>query len=296
MTSQMYAALLVLISDHFKIGVTVGAMLLVAGITFLRFCGSLSLPQRTAAPVASSTEPATTSAGVLSKAAASPTTYRSFLASDAKRAGLPTPTTGQMSHKLTYRSDEARHVLEIGAAPIEVAGLRLHVERTADLFVLGIENRTSSELAYEVITQPMPRSAECNSARPLPFDAMVVGKTDRELRTECKWSAGIALVVTKVETLELEPLSAFYVRHVPPSIVGIEDRIARGHRVAETGDRCSPMVPQAVREGIDRGEIGWRDLVDFYARHRCQTYQFPLSYRAFKADNEATLPVVDSPN
>src|SRR5262245_54379304 len=296
MTSQMYAALLVLISDHFKIGVTAVTILLDACITFLRFFGSLSLPSRTAAPTVESNEPTTTSAGVLSKAAASPTTYRSFLEADAKRAQLPAPTVEQMSHKLTYRSDEARHVLEIGAAPVEIAGLRLHVERSADLFVLQIENHTSSDLAYEVITQPMPRSAECNSARPLPFDAMVIGKSDREMRTECKWSTGIALVVTKVETVELSPLSAFYVRQVPPSIVGIEDRIARGHRVAETHDPCSSMVSQAVREGVDRQEIGWRDLVDFYARHRCQTYQFPLTYRAFKADNEAKLPVVDSPN
>src|SRR5262249_6235109 len=222
-------------SDHFKIGVTAGAILLVAGITFLRFCGSLSLPSRTAAPAVESNEPAT-SAGVLSKAAASPTTYRSFLEADAKHAQLPAPTIEQMSRKLTYRSDEARHVLEIGAAPVEIAGLRLHVERSADLFVLQIENHASSDLAYEVITQPMPRSAECNSARPLPFDAMVIGKSDREMRTECKWSTGIALVVTKVETVELSPLSAFYVRQVPPSIVGIEDRIARGHRVAETHD------------------------------------------------------------
>jgi hypothetical protein len=51
-------------------------------------------------------------------------------------------------------------------------------------------------------------------------------------------------------------------------------------------------VPQAVRSGLERGEIGWRDLIDFYARHRCQTYQFPLLYRAFKIDGERPVPAV----
>lgn len=293
MTSHMCDELVVLISDPFKLGVMAGAAVLVLSITLLRFCGGLSLPPRAGASTEILPVEPTTASGVMSKAVASPTTYRSFLETDAKRAGVAAPTIEQMSHKLTYRSDEARHVLELGAPPLEIAGLKLHVERSGDLFVLHIDNKTESDLAYEVISQPMPRSAACNASRPLPFDAMVVGKHERETRTECKWSPNIALVVTKVETLELSPLSAYYVRQIPPSIVGLEERITRGHRVAETGALCSPMLSQAVREQLDRGEIGWRDLVDFYARHRCETYQFPVSYRAFKVDAEHQLPVIE---
>jgi len=296
MTSQMCDELVVLISDPFKLGVMAGAIVLVLSITLLRFCGGLSLPAKAGASPTENApvESTPTTAGVMSKAAASPTTYKNFLDTDAKRAGVPTPTIEQMSHKLTYRGDEARHVLEIGSPAIEIAGLKLHVERTGDLFVLHIDNRTDSDLAYEVVSQPMPRSAACNSARPMPFDAMVIGKHDRETRTECKWTPNIALVVTKVETLELPPLSAYYVRRIPPSIVGIDDRIARGHGVTETGAMCAPMLSQAVREQLDRAEIGWRDLVDFYARHRCETYQFPVTYRAFKADAEQKLPVIEA--
>jgi len=81
--------------------------------------------------------------------------------------------------------------------------------------------------------------------------------------------------------------------HVPPAIVGIDPRVARGHRPATT-QRCTSAVSQAGRSGLERGEIGWRDLVDFYARHRCQTYQFPLTYRAFNRDNERTVPAGSS--
>jgi hypothetical protein len=52
------------------------------------------------------------------------------------------------------------------------------------------------------------------------------------------------------------------------------------------------VLGQAVRNGIESGEIGWRDLVDFYARHRCQTYTFPLEYRAFNVDGQRTLPAL----
>jgi hypothetical protein len=101
-----------------------------------------------------------------------------------------------------------------------------------------------------------------------------------------RWHEGIALAVSRAETVEVPPLSAWYLDHVPLSAVGLEPRFTRGHLAPETGARCTFAMPQAVRSGLERGEIGWRDLIDFYARHRCQTYQFPLSYRAFKQDGE----------
>ena len=109
---------------------------------------------------------------------------------------------------------------------------------------------------------------------------MTIHPQGREIRVECGWHDGIALAVARVETLEVLPLSAWYLDHVPPSAVGIEPRIARGHRQPASGAPCAFALSQAVRSGLERGEIGWRDLVDFYARHRCQTYQFPLSYQS----------------
>jgi hypothetical protein len=89
------------------------------------------------------------------------------------------------------------------------------------------------------------------------------------------------------------PLSSYYLSRTPPTLVGIDDRIARGHRDMATGDRCSTVISQVVRSGMDRGDIAWRDLVDFYARHRCQSYPFPSSYRALKSDGERAIPAVE---
>ena len=271
---------------QFRIGVLVGGVVLVAVITYLRFCGALSLPTKPPAP----TGPTGTQRQLLTQSTSSPSMYLDFLARDAASAGVRVPTQDEMGRKLAYRVDDARHVLELGKPAIELAGLRLHVERSGDTVVLAIQNLVDKDLAYEVTTAPSIGTALCNSARPLPINAMVIAKGTSETRTECVFRDGISIVVTKVETMEVGPLSSYYLSEVPPTLVGIDERIARGHHGVETKEPCSAVSSQVVRTGLERGDIGWRDLVDFYARHRCQTYQFPSSYRAFKSDNERPIP------
>lgn len=271
--------------QQYRLGVLAGAVALVSVITYLRFCGSVGLPAKPPPPAG----PSGTQTELLSKSASSPTVYTGFLASDASAAGVRTPTLTEMSRKLPYRVDEARHVLEPGNPPIDVAGLRLRLERSSDQVVMVIENLLESDAAYEVTSMPSG-GAGCNAARPLPFNAMVIRKGGSERRTECTWRDGMSIIVTKVETIEVLPLSAWYLSQLPPQVVGIEERIARGHHGVDSKEKCSAVVSQVVRTGFDRGEIGWRDLVDFYSRHRCQTYQFPSSYRALRADGERAVP------
>ena len=272
--------------QQYRIGVLAGAVVLVAVIMYLRFCGSVGLPPKPPPPMG----PSGTQTQLLTKSSGTPTVYKGFLEADATTAGVRAPSLEDMAKKLPYRVDEARHVLEPGQPPIEVAGVRLRVERTNDQAVLVIQNLLDSDAAYEVTSAPSTGGSACNSARPLPHNAMVVAKQSSERRTECLWRDGLAIIVTKVETIELSPLQAWYVSQLPPLVVGVDDRIARGHRGVEQKEKCSGVVSQVVRTGLDRGDIGWRDLIDFYARHRCQTYQFPSTYRAFRKDGERSVP------
>ena len=260
--------------------------MLVTVITYLRFCGSVGLPPKPAPP----SGPSGTQTQLLSKSTTSPTVYKGFLEADAQAAGVRTPSLDDMAKKLPYRVDEARHVLEPGQPPIEVAGLRLRVERTSDQVVMVIQNLLESEVAYHVVSSPSTGGSACKSASPLPLNAMVIAKRSSERRTECVWRDGMSIIVTKVETIELAPLMAWYLSQLPPSVVGIDDRIARGHHGVDSKEKCSALVSQVVRTGLDRGDIGWRDLIDFYSRHRCQTYQFPSTYRAFRSDGERAVP------
>jgi len=274
--------------QQFRIATFAGAFALVVLITYMRFCGSVSLPTKPPPPAG----PSGTQTQLLSRSTASPAVYKGFIESDAAAAGLAAPTPTQMGKKLPYRVDEARHVLEPGKPPIEAAGLRLHLERASNSLVMVIENQLDSDVAYQIASTPSTGGGDCSSVAPLPFNALVIAKAGSVRRTECVWRDGMSIIVSKVETIEVVPLSAWYLSQVPPSVFGIESRLARGHRGVQGSETCSPVVSQVVRTGLERGEIGWRDLADFYARHRCQTYQFPPSYRAFKSDDEYAIPVV----
>jgi hypothetical protein len=275
--------------QQFRLGVLVGGVVLVATITYLRFCGSVSLAPKPPPPRG----PTRTETQLLSQSTASPEVYRRYLETDASAAGVRAPTIEEMSRKFAYRVDEARHVLEPGQPPIDIAGVRLHLERSNEGLVMVIQNLIASDLAYEVSSTPSTGSVICNSARPLPFNANVLAKGASETRIECAWRDGESVAVTKVETMEISPLSNWYLSQVPPQLLGVEDRLARGHHGAEGKEKCSQVMSQVVRSGIDRGDIGWRDLADFYARHRCQTYSFPSRYRAFKSDDERAIPAVE---
>ncbi len=195
-----------------------------------------------------------------------------------------------MGRKFAYRADDAAHVLVVGQ-PLDVAGLRLTLQATSDSLQLQIANRLNTALAYHVDTESSLGSL-CANAEPLPFDAMVLRPGATETRTECVLRPEVTTKVTHVETVELLPLSAYYVDLVQPRMLNIEERIARGHHV--TGKPCSSALPQQIRSGIESNEIKWRDLIDFYARHSCDRYVFPLSYHAFTRDDEMALPVVDT--
>ncbi|HUJ58528.1 MAG TPA: hypothetical protein VLX92_08550 [Kofleriaceae bacterium] len=277
------------VSDtQFRIAVLAGGALLVAVIIGVRFCGELSLPPKPAP----SAEPTGTESQLLAKSTTSPSVYRDFLEHDAALAGVRAPTIEEMSRKLAYHIDEPSHGIALapGKPPIELAGLRLHIERKDDTVVLAIQNLLDADVAYEVVTRPSVDPSACTQVVARPIDAIVLAKGATALRTECGWFDDITIVVTKVETMEVPPLSSWYLSQLPPRVLGVEERVARGHRA---NDQCSPVMPAVVRTGIERGEITWRDLVDFYARHRCQTYQFPPTYRAFKSDGERELPAVD---
>ena len=284
----MYVEYTVAFSDEqFRFGVAGVGVVLVVGLTAVRFCGSVSLPPKPEAPA-----PHAHAVAPADDVNASPTVYKDYLAKDASAGAVRTPTYEEMTHKLTFHLDDLRHVLEVGAPAIDAAGLKLSAQLSGEVILLDIQNTTSTDLGYVVATSLTPSVVGCNSARPLPFDAMVIAPGQHEVRVECVWRAGTAIAVTRVETVELLPLQSWYLEQVPPMQVGVEERVARGHRAPKMRDRCISLGSQMVRNGIENGEIGWRDLVDFYARHRCQTYTFPSEYRVFTGTNQLKLPVM----
>jgi hypothetical protein len=235
---------------------------------------------------------------VLASADATPLAYKGYLQTDAETAGVPVPSVEAMGRKLVHRIDEAHVGLAPGDPPREIAGLRLSavVQRgdNGDDLVLVIDNPGERDLAYDIVTKPSYGTSACNQRTIVAFNAMVVAAHAAEKRSECIYRSGMVLGIERVETLELAPLQTYYVSRVPPQAVGIELRLAQGHRPSLPGgvSVCNIAMSQSIRAGLENGTFGWRDLVDFYARHRCDTYRFPEDYRAFTKDGERPLPVV----
>ena len=279
---------------NFKLAVLAGAAALVAVLVALRFCGEVALPPKPPPP---RTDIA--AEDLLANTNASPRAWRGFVEGDAAAAGLPIPEPGSLARRFSYRMDDTRRPLEPGAAPIDTAGLRLSAQVSRgdggdDILVLSIENRSDSDVAYRVITRPNVGTQVCHGRSILAYNAMVVAKGWTEKRSECAFRKGMYLHVDRVEAIDVPPLSALYVSRVAPAAVGIEQRLALGHRpkLPRSLAVCSMVPARTVLAALETGALGWRDLVDFYARHRCDTYSFLESYRAFNKDNERSLPAV----
>jgi hypothetical protein len=271
-----------------------GAGVLAAVLFGVRFCGGVSMPPKPPPPRMDTLN----ARDVLATAADTPLAYKGYIESDARDAGLPVPTVEAMGRRLRPTLDEKQVGLAPGEPPKEIAGLKLSAvvepggEHGDDL-VLVIDNPGDTDLAYDVVTTPSYGTNACSGRTILTFNALVVGAHSQERRSECVYRSGMVLGVSHVETLELNPLEAYYVSRVPPQAVGVDLRLAQGHRPSVPGSKmCNLMMSQSIRAGLENGTMKWRDLVDFYARHRCETYRFPDDYRAFEKDDQHQLPVV----
>ncbi len=272
----------------FRLLVIAAAVAVGGIIARVRFSGVPPLPPRPPMPTATKG----TAEQLLHTTLTSPAVWRNFLQTDARAAGLAAETPEQMAKVLVYHRENTPHVLSFAAPAWSAASLDLALERgERGATVLALTNRSDKPLAYRVTTRPGLGTSACNVVAPMPINALVIGVGQTVRRAECAVKTNTELSVFSVETIELSPLQTYYIQQVSPLAVGLEPRWAISHR-PEVESNCSSIVPQAVRTSLQRGELTWRDLIDFYARHRCETYQFPLSYRAFTKDGERELPAL----
>lgn len=270
-----------------RVGIIAGGVGLALALTSLTMCGELRLPAKPPPPA----ESLDNSRDVLRKATNTESTWVGYLERDALTAGAPAVTPAAMSRKLVRRVDETPRSIAPGEPALEAAGLRLHAVATEGVLSLVIENPSGSDVAYRVLTRPRPDNG-CARTVPAPYNANVVAARGREIRDECTYRAGMALEISVVESIDLAPLQAYYLSKVPPRALGAEPRLSQGHlpELPRGETVCNVSMPQLVRSAMQEGTIEWRDLVDFYARHRCESYRFPLQYKAFEKDHERPLP------
>lgn len=226
--------------------------------------------------------------------------YQALLESDAKRFKVPAPTLQEIAQPNPYAEEfKGRRHLKVGQE-YETPHIRLTlaVERrkgviegqsfAVDHLVLKLMNRSQKFLAYRVETGVSDRQ-KCMSKGDIPHNAMVMEPGETLERTECLFRTDQSIEVTHVEVIELPPLSAHYVSRVPPNPTLYDPRTASGHVPLEGGLCPQTFSWREIKDGIDRRQIGWRDVVDFYARHNCDEYSFFPKYR-YRTDAAAALP------
>ena len=226
--------------------------------------------------------------------------YRGLVEQDAKSYGIAPPPYEDLAQPNPY-FDELHGTQKLRLkAPIETRHLRITLEiskqttiieshsLSTDHLVLRVENLTSFFLAYRIQTTVADKH-KCALKAELPHNAIAIEPRQTMLRTECLYRKDAEIEVTSIEVIELPELSAYYVSRVPPNATLFDPRTASGH-TPPRGTLCPQTFSwRDIKEGIDKKELGWRDVIDFYARHNCTEYSFFRSYR-YRGDPSAPLP------
>jgi hypothetical protein len=230
----------------------------------------------------------------------SPTIYRALIEQDAKRFRVKAPSAAALAKPFPYFEElKGLRRLKPGA-PLETPHLRLSltVEKHQatiegqsfryDHLVLRIQNRTPHHLAYRVRTA-VPDHQRCSSKGDIPHNAIVIGPQQTISRTECLYRKNESVELQGVEVMEMPALAAHYASRLPATMTLYDRRTARGHTPLD-GELCPQTFSwREIQEGVDNQEIGWRDVVDFYARHSCDEYSFFRAYR-YRTNGAAPLP------
>ena len=223
--------------------------------------------------------------------------YQALLDQDARVYGLPpvaaaamrvpfpafseTPLARRLEPGKATRTAHLRLALEVSQ---ETGRLDGQTFRAAHL-VLRLENLTDGYLAYRVETE-VGDTRHCAGKGELPYNAIVLGPRAAVRRTECLMQRPARLYIKSVDVMEVPPLAAMYAARINPAWAFYDPRAAAGH-TPPRGAPCPPLFDwRSVDEAARRAEVGWRDVVDFYARHNCDEYSFFPAYRWRRSADE----------
>jgi hypothetical protein len=275
---------------QYKLAIAAGSAVVIIAVTSLRFCSAITLPGKPPMPVKIGT------AGQLMKASnESASVWLDYLQKDAKAAGISAPTIADMSKAWQFQIGSKE--LGLDAPAQALAGVQVSLTRVklpADNVAVQVFNASDHPLAYRIAAESSTSSYVCGSVKHGPHNAIVVAAGKTETVSVCPYRPGAEVTVV-VETARVPELGIYYLQQLPATLLGIDERRAKQHSNGVTiPSGCSTIPSTGVRGGLENGKIAWRDLIDFYSRHRCQTYDFPLSYRALTKDGERTLPGADA--
>lgn len=218
--------------------------------------------------------------------------FRANLDDDVKRYGTAPVELAALARPLAYSEElERPQTLKADRGTLETPHLKLAthiikewaVTESGQRFrfehmVLDITNKGDQPIAYRVQTS-VPKQEKCRSKAHMQHNAIALKPGETASRTECLWNPGMTVTVNAIEVLELPELGYHYVSNLPPSQIGLDERTAEGHTPPKGGRPCK-FVPW---RDIQAAKATWADVVDFYARHNCETYSYFRGYTRWTA-------------
>ncbi len=226
--------------------------------------------------------------------------YMGLIEEDAKKYKVPAPKLVELGQPNGYfdelkqpRRLKIKEVVDTAHLHLvlEVAKRKASIEGQTFAFdhvLLRIQNRTPRFLAYRVETS-VPDKQKCVSKGDIAHNAIVIEPNQTIFRTECIFRSDGGVDLKHVEVIELLPLSAYYVGRLPATVTLYDPRTSAGHHPL-VGTLCPQTFSwREIQDGLDRKAFGWRDVIDFYARHNCEEYSFFKNYR-YRTDAADPLP------
>jgi hypothetical protein len=225
--------------------------------------------------------------------------YKAIISEDSKKFGAGV-TISSLADPMPYKMEfEGNHRL-IGRDNLQTTHLEISakVEKqwsqmggnqgiAVDQFLLTIKNKTNRYLAYRVQTE-VPDARVCRSKGVIPHNAIALKPQEEITRTECLWGRGFFTTIKRVEVMELPAFSYYYVSRLHPPHVLYQDRTSSGHQTP-IGKPCELVPWRDIQSGAEAGEVGWDDVIDFYARHNCDEYTFFKGYKR-RTKHDDALP------
>jgi len=149
------------------------------------------------------------------------------------------------------------------------------MELRTDHVVMQIENKSDRYLAYRVKTVV---EGKCGSKAVFAHNAMALKPRETLSRTECLPKGPGELRLRRVEIMELRQLGYYYISRIDPERLFMDPRTTEGHQIPF--DKPCKMLPwRSIHQAVKKGGAGWRDIIDYYARHNCDKYFFFPAYR-----------------
>ena len=91
-------------------------------------------------------------------------------------------------------------------------------------------------------------------------------------------AGGGPIRIEDAQVLEVSELGHRYLSQVPPAAMNADEVTDAAHNPLESVERCR-LDPAAIAGPIQSGAASWADVADFFARHDCHRFGFPLGYR-----------------